>query len=471
MALRLTSKHGGFVQAPRSVISSRSGDNSQEKWLLKTCRLLRDNEWPSDRRLHIDGSSSFPPSSDIERRDVAHLAFLDALMQNNTVTMATLRNITFCHEQCQSSLEKILSCSTKLRSLKLDNVSINVDVQNDENNDTNNSRANNTGRGILPHALFQNLHIEELVVENCTMNQEEMNELAQMIHHSKSLTKLKLLNVSISDTVTTTKVSKALNTSTSNITHLDLSQTKLGKERFIEMLTSLQSNSTLESLILDDCEMHVEYAAHIATLLRNNSSMKELSLNGNTFDSESIRVIVQDGLRSNSSVTTLSLNGNPIGDNGAIHLANLLCDQSTVSNIQSLSIIDCEIWTRGYHEIALGIATMNRLQELMVDGTEMEEHSQTLLKSIKQNMVLRKLVMAQSNVYMLEHDEDGDTTWKQIFWYLNLNRIGRRQILQKQNISAKLWSHVLQCSTNHPDYLFYMLQHKPEFCGCATSTD
>ena len=457
MALELTSKHGGggggggLDEAQQKDLQRRIySDGAQEQWVLKTCRLLKENEWPSARRLFVDGRSCFPKATP-ERTDLAHVTFLDALLHNNTVTTVTFQNIVF-GTQCQSLLETILSGSTKLQSLKLHNVSM-IKVEDDGSSSSS-----------LPRALFENLFIQELILEKVAMNQRDFDRLGQMMHHSKSLKTVKLMNVSLAaGAVTTDAISNALKSSSSScITELDFSQTKLGLDNLTTLFECLKCNTTLETLILDDCDIvdETNYATGIANFLSQNKHLKELSLNQNYLISDSIRIIVQDGLIHNATLTTLSLNDNPVGDDGAIYLTDML-RRNTSTKLQSLSIMNCEIWERGYQALARGIATMQSLQELMVDGPELEEHASELLVSMKQNMVLRNLVMANSIPYRLEQD---DETWKEIFWYINLNRI-KRLLLQKQNTPMGLWPYVLEYSRYEPKFMFYMLRQKPDFCN------
>ena len=461
MALELTSKHGGgggggLNEAQQKDLQRRiNSDCGPEYWVLKTCRQLKENTWPSERRLFVDGRSCFPKATQ-ERTDLAHVTFLDALLHNNTVTTVTFQNIIF-GTQCQSLLETILSGSTKLQCLKLHNVSI-----KDADGSTS---SNSSSSSHLPCALFENLFIQELVIEKCSMNQQELDRLGQMICRSKSLKTVKLIHVSLAEGVVTTNIdaiANALKSSSTCITELDLSQTKLGLDNLTKLLNGLQCNTTLETLILDDCDVEDEhYATSIANFLSQNNNLKELSLNENCLIGDSIRIIVQNGLIHNSSLRTLSLNDNPVGDDGAIYLTDMLRQSNNSSKLQSLSIMNCEIWERGYQALAQGIATMETLQELMVEGPELEEHASELLVSMKQNMTLRNLVMAHSIPYRLEQD---DETWNQIFWYIQLNRI-KRLLLQKQNTPMGLWPKVLEYSRYEPKFMFYMLQQKPEFCN------
>jgi hypothetical protein len=465
------------MESKPSITPFDIGAIASEKWLQRTCHLLKNNEWPCDRQLFFEGSRF-----SAHQAEQANQVLLDALLQNGAVIRVTFRNVVL-GSNSKVLFEKLLDSSTpspssgrtKLKALRLCNVSLHADVCGEV--------TNGTVAAKLPKALFENMDLQELVLEDCEMTRDECQALGQMIRLSKELSSLTLCNLKLpsqsSSSSAFDEITMALQANTakescpeqacSSLQQLDLSRTKLHSSSLSTLCTVLQSNTALESLHLDDCGLGRKDASDLAKFLANNVHLKELSLCSNELNAESIRILVQEGLRFNSILSSLSLCQNPIGDDGAIHLTDLLCHQlnnnydkqESLSGLKSLSVSDCEIWSRGYAYMAQGLARMHgSLQSLMVDGTEMEEHAQELLNSLRHNVTLSQLTLTQSSSVRLLGQKN--STWREIGWFLDLNRIGKRHLLRRQDAPLSIWPQVLECSTKQPDYLYYMLRHKPE---------
>ena len=442
--------------------TTTTSNSFEEKWLKKTSHLLIENEWPCDRPLVYDGSCYAP-----ERRDKANHILLNALRQNETVTKLVFKNVTFgTTTSSMDVLDGILS--SRLKSLELCNVSF---LDSMERSSTSHA---------FPKALVDNDSLTELIVEDNKLCEEDCVSLGRMIRMpSTSLKSLTLNNVrfpnqgsgfeEIMKAVTEIpKCTTPPGSAAGTMRHLDLSRTKLTTKDVSCLCSLLQQNKTIQTLHLDDCGIHRDCAPAIARMLSMNEHLQELSLCVNEIDCGSIRAIVQKGLWFNSTLSSLSLCQNPIGDDGAIYLTDLLCQNSNKTAVESLAIADCEIWSRGYRYLVHGIASMHGLRALMLDGMEMEEHAEELLQSLQTNMTLSQVILTQSSsMILLGRMND---TWKDIFWYLGLNRTGKRRLLVRNDVSSALWPHVLQNSKNHPDYLYYMLRHMPQLVS-STAKD
>ena len=233
----------------------------------------------------------------------------------------------------------------------------------------------------------------------------------------------------------------------------------------------------------DNDDVH-ELANTIQKLLSQYGKLQSLNLCRNHIDGNGIKILLQSGLSSyhddhggsSSSLKRLILSHNPIGDDGAIHLSRFFSSSTTSCNtntsnsststdlmttkktsntrIESLSLIDCDIWSPGCYILSKELKHFNTLKELIVDG-EWENHLDTIIESLSStNVVLQYLsIHSQSSYDDNEEEEDDannneytiiDQQWKQIEYYLALNRAKLRRLSTKQNLSFALWPTVLE---------------------------
>jgi hypothetical protein len=183
-----------------------------------------------------------------------------------------------------------------------------------------------------------------------------------------------------------------------------------------------------------------------------------LDLSNNSIDGATVGKWAEKGLRSNQTLKSLNLSHNPIGDDGAEHLTKLLISSAT---IESLSLIDCEIWGRGCRSLSSGLEHMRGLKSLFVDG-DMEELAETVLKSLQSNKRLRYL-WTDRHAYLIRKDRQ----WRQVEFFLRLNR-GKRRILEDDSlVPMSLWSNVLEGVSGDPRLMYYLLRQKPELVALS----
>jgi Ran GTPase-activating protein (RanGAP) involved in mRNA processing and transport len=402
-------------------------DNTASNWLLKTSRLLIDQEWPCDRPLLLDGSSFR-----MDCRDKAISVFFDSLLLNKTARVLTLKNIQFSLK-AENYLEKLLLKNKNLRTLNFCNVSI-----EDKN-------------CFLPESLSDNTKIQELRIDNCMLSPERCADLGTLIRSSQSLKLLNLSNLNIGKAAT--EIAKALESNCGSLCHLEISDSRMDSESISSLLKSLQRNTTLISLRLNRSGLGHKNAADLADLLATNKHLKALSLCDNSLNGASIRIMAEKGLRHNKTLQTLFLSHNPIGDEGAIYLTEFLIENTV---LQSLVLVDCEIWSRGCKYLAQGLAKMRGLRQLTVDGDELEDQVEHVLESVKTNMSLVNLLTDRMHILIQTNYH-----WKEVAFYLRLNRAKRRVLIEK-NMSLSLLPRVLEESTQDPDALFYLIHHMPQ---------
>jgi Ran GTPase-activating protein (RanGAP) involved in mRNA processing and transport len=109
----------------------------------------------------------------------------------------------------------------------------------------------------------------------------------------------------------------------SNISHLDLENTKIGVEGAVLVANELASNRTLKFLGLTANSMGPEGARAFGEALRLNSTLTSANFNGNRFGDEGL-IDLAKGLESNCSLLSLGLRKNHFGPNGVAALCKVL---------------------------------------------------------------------------------------------------------------------------------------------------
>uniref|UniRef100_A0A8C1Y4L3 Uncharacterized protein n=1 Tax=Cyprinus carpio TaxID=7962 RepID=A0A8C1Y4L3_CYPCA len=132
-------------------------------------------------------------------------------------------------------------------------------------------------------------------------------------------------------------LTSAFNSNPSNLIELDLSGNKLGNTG-IENICLLLKNPQckLEKLKLCGCGLKEESCSALATVLRSNSSLKELDMSNNNLQNSGAKKLqkgledknsLASALRSNPShLIELDLTGNDPGQSGVKQLNDLLQD-------------------------------------------------------------------------------------------------------------------------------------------------
>ena len=397
-------------------------NSASTRWLAKASHMLVEDAWPISRTISFDGSG-FP----FDTQDAANRIFLDAVKKNGKVTSIGLKNQTL-GLKAQLAFLNIISTNSNLNRLNLCNVST------------------SDPSDLVLNSSFSNSNIQELTLQKCRINEEMALVLGQRI--KSGLKKLKLINLDL-DIESLELIEGIVHGS---LFHLELRDVRIEHNLLMRLIEGLESNTCLEELTLEHCGIDSTDVEGLSKLVANNNVLRSLSLSSNNLDGESIGVLSEIGLRENKSLRKLILSCNPIGDVGAKHLTKLLISNPT---IQSLSLVDCEIWSKGCTSIARGLAKMKGLKILIVDS-EWENHADTLLTSMKSNYSLVQLLSDRTAMLM-----SSDPQWKQLGFYLRLNK-AKRRILVEPGVPTSLWSQILAENNRDSTILYHFLSHKPE---------
>eukprot|EP00429_Kryptoperidinium_foliaceum_P010060 CAMPEP_0176001426 /NCGR_PEP_ID=MMETSP0120_2-20121206/116_1 /TAXON_ID=160619 /ORGANISM="Kryptoperidinium foliaceum, Strain CCMP 1326" /LENGTH=194 /DNA_ID=CAMNT_0017333965 /DNA_START=546 /DNA_END=1127 /DNA_ORIENTATION=+ len=186
-------------------------------------------------------------------------------------------------------------------------------------------------------------------------------------------------------------------------------------------------------------------------MLLKNLSLENLDLSDNDISQKMVEKLANESLMTNTTLRSLNLSTNPIGDVGAAALAELL---KFNHSIESLSLIDCEIWGPGCSSLAVAMRDMKGLKSLYIDG-EMEGYADEVLASLQSNMTFTHLWMDRTS-YLVRKDRK----WRLVEFYLRLNRSKRRMLVESVHFS--LWPGILEGVSGNASVAYYFLRQKPE---------
>lgn len=393
------------------------------RWLTKVSQMLVDDDWPCEETIAFDGS--WFQTNSVE--DVLRV-FLSSVKCNGKVRSLRLKNTSLDLKSQKLLLDALLS-NQEIHRLELWNVS------------TDNPC------GCLNSSFFSHSNVEDLTLVKCKVEKETASAIGDKIR-SGTLKKLKLINLAIE------KESFALVESIAegSLRNLEFRDIRVDNITLSRIIRGLAFNEELESLHLHHCGIGVTFVEGLSSLLAKNQSLKTLSLKRNELDGASIGIIKDRGLLHNHTLKSLNLSYNPIGDDGARHMKDLLASNTT---IESLSMVECDVWNPGCVAFIQGLPKMKGLKQLVVDS-EWENHAGILLPAIQVNMYLCQLWTSHSGILMKI-----DPQWKEIGFYLRLNHAKRRMLVEP-SVPLSAWPHVLAQSTHDANVLYHFLTHKPD---------
>lgn len=407
---------------------------------------------------------------------------LYALEGNQSAKTVCLENIVMDIE-CEKAFISMLKNNTSIVSIRIRNIMI---MHNNNHNNNNNRSRNNPDHSLLllplPIELFERTSppLNELTIERCELRKNAFKALGELFcrksssksndstTYSSSLRTIKLSHLNLFEGIEELAdgIKKAAPSSSSSDALLSFT---LQNIRFRKLNNRSQqygnnnhnthNNHSQHSIILDaiaynksiksfqfessDLGMNHHHATSIAKILTKNNCITELSLCGNHFDGDDIQIICHQGLRYNNTLKSLFLDRNPIGDDGIVHLANVLSTSSSLttienqkqqqlevknnsemihsssnnnnnretvksttlsggkttyqqqtqpSSIEELTLIDTEIWEDGCIYFSKALCRMPNIKKLSLDGNGFEYYAKdALLQSIKNNHTITRL--------------------------------------------------------------------------------
>mmetsp|Transcript_23177 Transcript_23177/g.32357 ORF Transcript_23177/g.32357 Transcript_23177/m.32357 type:complete len:331 (-) Transcript_23177:178-1170(-) len=154
----------------------------------------------------------------------------------------------------------------------------------------------------------------------------------------------------------------------------------------------------------------------------------------------------------NCRVKELILARNHIGNEGLKHICRGLKENSSV---KTLSLLANHI--SHYHELRDMLKINQSIKMLNLIGNQNLEHPEIqseLVEAAEHNYRLECFVVWDNPILSVPQ--------KQINFYTEFNKTGRRMILRRDDIPAGVWAHVFAQLCKEPNYVFYFLKAKPE---------
>lgn len=150
---------------------------------------------------------------------------------------------------------------------------------------------------------------------------------------------------------------------------LNWNQVKHGALFFADLL---RHNSGIRSLSVNGNEIHCYGAKQLAEALKCvNCRVRDLEIEDNGIACEGAAALAAS-LKSNTSVLNLTLRGNPIGDRGALALASML---ETNSHLKMLRVDECGISRAGVIHLIRALGQNRRLKLFDLSGNRLSSAS------------------------------------------------------------------------------------------------
>jgi Ran GTPase-activating protein (RanGAP) involved in mRNA processing and transport len=256
----------------------------------------------------------------------------------------------------------------------------------------------NRGSQCLFEILIGNDKIQEIYLNCCGLNSDDLRNLVDGLELNSSVKTL----------------------------HLQSNSIKAG--RYISYMEKLLANKNLTDLNLEDCKLQ-SAMNFVAEGLKRNQTLTHLNLSGNNLKKAAINFLVE-GLMGNQTLKVLNLNSNSFGDPPMIEICKFLNKNKSLT---SLGLMDNELST-SCKEIIDYLSNNNSLEFLSLSRNELEMKH---FSNLKLNKTLKEL-----NLNIVLIDDQG---------CLNLvDALNQLQSLETLNISDNSLSNVgleILCST------------------------
>ncbi len=295
------------------------------------------------------------------------------------------------------------------------------------------TRLESSGFRRFCEGLGQNTTLEELQLSTCILEEGDVLLLATALQKNKSIKSVFFANCKFG-TKPRANIPGRRPVETTQSINNSYPQVNLPI-----VLEALVSHPTLESLKLYDMVCNERALEALGKIIgAPKSKLRVLGLKNNLSHPRStlpgVSQYLLPALAKNHNLTYLKISGNNLNDEHMIELGKILTESNT--SIQTLSLSD-NLISNGLLPLALKLSDAKSLKWLDVLRNPIQKPSKTaMVAALKNNLQLERL--------------DLDGSWdEEKFWWLSLNRGGRRA-LQAKNIPSSLWPTILERAYNIP---------------------
>ena len=181
-------------------------------------------------------------------------------------------------------------------------------------------------QGLSNNSTFQSIDLSHIKID-C----ERAAALSQLLHGT-TLQKLSLSNSKLGDNEAT-EISQNLKQNCT-LKHLSLSgKNTISHNGTLDLARALQQNSALQELILHDVHIGDNATEAIAQALLRNSTLQTLQLSCNEISDDGVKALAK-ALKHNSSLQILDLGANDFSTDGAVALARALYHNSSLQELE-----------------------------------------------------------------------------------------------------------------------------------------
>jgi len=326
------------------------------------------------------------------------------------------------------------------------------------------TRLESSGFTNFCDGLGVNTTLEELQLSNCILEEDDVILLASTLKKNKSLKSVFFANC---------KFGTKTRTSHNHNNNYDLETTQSINNTYPQInlpvvLEALIHNPTLECLKIYDMCCNEQAIQAIGEILSSpESKLRHLGLKNNLSHPKSelpgVSRHLLRALSQNRHLSYLKISGNNLNDEHMIELSRILTSPKT--SIQTLSITD-NLISHGLLPLASRLADAKSLRFLDTLRNPITDQSKkAMVSALKNNVQLERL--------------DLDGSWDdEKFWWLSLNRGGRRALKgssKKNMISSLLWPKILEraykipfrknskhsSSTTNIEVVYYLIRRIP----------
>lgn len=243
----------------------------------------------------------------------------------------------------------------------------------------------------LVHSLSVARSLQTLILENCKLNDNEVeilgNGLASEDNEAKSLTRLSFRSNRIGNRGAASL--QGFFSTTTTLEELDLSNNQIGSRGATSTLQAFRDNPHVKIKMINLAHNEIWDVDGDGSFFAKNKTLQLLNLEGNFIHDEGVEAIAK-GLRSNPRQTQLSelyLGWNGIGDEGCIQIARLL---ETNKSLRKLGLGENDITSIGARALLSSLASNETLREIT---------------GLYHNQIDRKFVIASIKRLLYSHVE------------------------------------------------------------------
>ncbi|KAL3936252.1 MAG: hypothetical protein SGBAC_008395 [Bacillariaceae sp.] len=297
--------------------------------------------------------------------------------------------------------------------------------------------------------LANNTNLLDLCLEQVGIDDDGCSTLAQSLAQNPTLKKLSLAYNGLSDASGCVLFSSLK--SNAGLTDLNLAGNFLSNDScqaLADLLGGLSSLPILTTLNLaQNILIRDNGACIIASALAVDKKITHLNLSEMRL-TKVTSALLEATLASNHTLQRLNFSKNSLGESGAAHFANLLRVNNTLLH---LNLSDTKIGQKGSEALSKALTEENdTLISLNLGGNSMILYPKYLETMIVSNCTLQHVWLPS---HLLENNSPIPT-------FLNLNKFGRRRMLQDRNNSF-LWKSAVIEFASDLRVSYYLLRMNP----------